>query len=86
VKYQIWFSEVQQIGTFTEALDDEERAAFESELGFELQEEFESLSKEEAAQFFVDWCNTQRDAYTGGINKVERVNLVGTLKKLLENE
>jgi len=80
VKYQIWFNEVLQVGTFTEALDDEEREAFEAELGFKLQEEFESPNKEEATQFFVDWCNTQ----TGGINKVERINLVDALQRAIE--
>ena len=56
------------------------REAFE-ELGFELKKEFEAKDEEAATTIFIDWCNAE----TGEPCTVERVDLVGTLKKVLED-
>jgi len=80
MKFQIWFSEAQQIGTFTEELSEDERKAFEEELGFALQEEFSSDSKEDATRHFISWCDDQ----SGIPNRVGRVDLVGALQRAIE--
>lgn len=75
MKFQIWFSDELNVGTFTHELDDEEVDAFQ-DIGFEIKEEGEFQDKGAAEAWFINWCNKQ----AGSECRV----LVGNIQTMLE--